>query len=502
MIIKVSKNWKDLVDSGSGHKILSRREFLARGMATSAMAVALPHIFAKGFVKEAWGAGTVPSGGIFTSFSNGGCTQGARILSDIQAAAVAASKTMAANYGVLGTDMVNLGPNFNVSASSPFGATLLQGPDGYTGGPAAWKANVLSKCAAGGHFGPFNADDGAGQNSGLWGIVSPFQTSTAGKDIVINNSVTVASFAAGAPLDSIKGKGNNNTAPFSSLGVTSASLASVFSLTPATAGLATSATIASAATASTQIASAFSSLFNNATGVGATMLANAQSAMNKNAPLASPTYGASLFTPAQIPALTATGGLTAAGIASFSPQEQALLASYYQSSIRGVGGVITHWGGRDYHGQDVQQSIAPSDIEEARALVMALAASAAAGTNAVFMHFSNGQAIASGVQSVTATIGTNTAAVVNGPVAQGDAGGSYNACTAVFYSPTAAPAGTKFSGTINATTGNATAASGISVPLAVGGMYLSALAFTNGGTPPAAAVAQIGSAASSFMVIS
>lgn len=508
MIIKVSKNWKDLVDSGSGHKILDRREFLRRMALGSSMAVALPHIFAKGFVKQAFGATFTP-GAIATSYSMGGCTAGARIIGDAQATAIAASTSMAANYGVLGTDMVNLGPNLNVSASSPFGAALLAGPNGYTGGAAAWKTNVLSKLSAGGHLGPFNQDDGAGQNTGLWGTVSPMKVSQVGKDIVVGGNATIASWATGLPSDTIKanGNGSNNGAAESSLGLTSASLASIFSLTPATAGLATSATISAAGVASTQIATAFSSIFGNTTRKGGnSMVANAQTAMSNNAPMADPTYGAKLFTPADITGLTASGNkLTAAGIATLTPQEQALLASYYQSASGLVGGVMTGFNGRDYHGQSVANVIAPADIEEARALVMFLAACDAAQTPGAFIHFSNGQAIASGTQSVTAVIGGNNV-TVNGPVAQGDAGGSYNACTIVFYTPTAAAAGTTFTGTLNTTSGNVKAATGMTSQLAVAGAYLSALAHINGGSVPASALTQMSSVlgttpASSVMVI-
>ncbi len=120
---------------------------------------------------------------------------------------------------------------------------------------------------------------------------------------------------------------------------------------------------------------------------------------------------------------------------------------------------------------------------------MFLAACDAAQAKGAMLYFSNGQAIADGVQSVTATInGTNS--TMNCPVAVGDAGGSYNAGLIIFYVPAGAPPVAKFTGTVNSTTGNAK--SGVDIgnsQEAVAGLYLSALSWINGGTIPASALA-------------
>src|SRR6185437_12368512 len=121
-------------------------------------------------------------GSVAQMFSSGGPTMGARFISEAQAAVMTAG--MAGNYGINGqATLVKLGPNMVIDSTSPFGATLLAGPAGYAGGAAGWKTNVLSKISGGGHLGPFNQDDGAGENTGLLGGVSPFKTSTMGKDL-------------------------------------------------------------------------------------------------------------------------------------------------------------------------------------------------------------------------------------------------------------------------------------------------------------------------------
>src|SRR6202008_839466 len=92
-----------------------------------------------------------------------------------------------------------------------------------------------------------------------------------------------------------------------------------------------------------------------------------------NSQLADPNYGASLFNPANIAVL---GAKTT--IAQLTAREQALLAAYYQSAAGVAGAVVMQLGGRDYHNQDPQNSIGPKSIEEARAIVMFLAACEAA----------------------------------------------------------------------------------------------------------------------------
>lgn len=496
MLIKTKQTWKDLVENSDHKTGWSRRDFLTRGLATGMLTVTMPQYVADEFLNKANAAmpANCPApvrntGAIAQIFAEGGPTMGARFISDMQAAVMNA--TMAANYGISGqANLVKLGPNLNIDSTSPWGMTLLQGPNGYPGGAAAWKTNVLSKLSAGGHLGPFNADDGAGVNSGLIGGVSPFKTSVMGKDIRVNISNTVAQFANGLPSVGVSG---NNLQP--------SSLANLFSLTPAATGLTSSAAMSAASDAANALAQAFANLMGTNVRKGSAALqTSAGCAFYGNAALADPNYGANLFNPNNITALT--GNVT---VTALSNQEQALLAAYYQAAAGVAGGVILELNGRDYHGQSPQNSIAPADIEEARALVMFLAACDAAQAKGSFLYFANGQAIANGVQNVTATIGGNNVNV-NAPVAQGDAGGSYNAGLAIFYDPKGAPPAAKFTGTINSSNGNASVDPNVSsAQNAVAGLYLSALSWINGGTIPPAAISAISatgaSTSSSVMVI-
>lgn len=470
MLIKVKKNWKDLVDSGPAHKSgLTRREFVARGLATGAMSVAVHQSVMGQFIAKAYAdtlacpAPVKNLGSIAQFFSSGGPTMGARFISEAQAAAM--SVGMADNYGISGqANLVRLGPNMVIDSTSPFGATLLAGPPGYAGGAAAWRANVLSKISGGGHLGPFNQDDGAGQNTGLLGGVSPYKASTMGKDLRINASATPAVWSNGLPSSTIRGSG------------TPATLASTFSLVPAANGLTNSDALTAASNAANSLAQAMTSVFKNDTRKASSqLLTNAGCAFYGNSALADPAYGTTLFTPTGIPALT--NKLT---VANLSQQEQAQLAAFYQSASGVAGGVMIQFNGRDYHGNSPQNDIAPKDIEEARAIVMFLAACEAAGAPGSLIYLSNGQAIANGVQAVTASIG-GTQTNLNAPIAAGDAGGAYNAGLILFYDPKGSPPAAKFTGTVNSTTGNATIDPNVASSRdAVAGLYLSALKWVNG----------------------
>ena len=483
MTYKSKQNWKDLVERCKGTG-LSRRELMTRGLATGFMSVAMHDFILGRFMEKAWAA--APSncpapvrakGAIAQIFAEGGPTMGARFISENQAALM--NSTMAANYGITGqANLMKLGPNMVIDSTSPFGFTLLQGPAGYTGGAAAWQANVLSKISGGGHLGPFNQDDGAGQNTGLLGGVSPFKVSTMGKDLKIGVANTLATWAAGLPSTSVK-----------SSGLAPTSFANAFSLTPPAAGLTNSAALSAASDAANALQTAMSPVLKISTRKGASSLAtSAGCAFYGNSALADPAYGAALFDPNGIAALTAN--LT---VSALSNQEQALLAAYYQSASGIAGGVITQFGGRDYHGTSPQTSIAPADIEEARAIVMFLAACDAAQAPGAMIYTANGQAIASGTAAVTATINGATANL-NAPVAQGDAGGAYNAGLVLFYSPTGAPVQAKFTGTVNSS-GNATIDPGVaSSKEAMAGLYLSALKFVNNGTIPPTALAAMNAA--------
>jgi hypothetical protein len=481
MLIKVKKNWKDLVDSGPAHKSgMTRREFMMKGLATGTMSVAVHQALVGDLIAKAF-ADTISCpapvknvGAIAQIFSEGGPTMGARFIGEAQAAAM--SVGMADNYGISGqANLVRLGPNMVIDSTSPFGATLLQGPNGYAGGAAAWRANVLSKISGGAHLGPFNQDDGAGDNTGLIGGVSPFKLSTMGKDLRIGVSKTPAAWANGLPSSTLKGN------------LTSASLASTFSLIPAANGLTNSGALTAASNAANSLAQAMSPVFKNATRKGSSeLLTNAGCAFYGNTALADPTYGSTLFTASGIQALT--GKLT---VGALSAAEQAQLAAFYQSAQGVAGGVIMQFNGRDYHGNNPQTDIAPKDIEEARTIVMFLAACEAAQAPGAMIYFSNGQAIANGVQSANVTIGGQNV-TVNAPVAAGDAGGAYNAGLIIFYDPKGAPPVAKFTGSINSTTGNAQTDPNVaSSREAVAGLYLSALAWVNGGKVPQAALTKM-----------
>jgi hypothetical protein len=197
--------------------------------------------------------------------------------------------------------------------------------------------------------------------------------------------------------------------------------------------------------------------------------------------LADPSYGLNLFTPANVPALAGIAGAATSTDAggntitnTFSNQELALLAAFYQSAAGVAGGVFIEYFGRDYHGEDPQAVIAPRDIEEARAIVMFLAACDKAQSKGAMVYLSNGQAIAAGTQATTNTIGGNSMAL-NSPIADGDAGGSYNAGLILFYDPAGSPPAARFTGKVD-TNGNVKIDSKIASSRdAVAGLYLSAL---------------------------
>lgn len=477
MTYKSSKNWKDLAEFHHGGPHLTRRDFLARGLATGLMSVAVPKILMGDLVKKAEAAmpancppPTLSPGAIAQIFSNGGPTMGARFMSEAQAAAMNAN--MAKNYGVSGqANLKKLGPNMVIDTTSPFGFTLMQGPPGYPGGATAWQTNVLSKISGGAHLGPFNQDDGAGENTGLLGGVGTFKVSKMAKDIRVGVNNTLASWATGVPATAVKGN------------LTSAALSSTFSLTPAATGLTNAGAMTAASDAINSLAQALSPVFNTTARKGSDQLmTSAGCGFYGNSALADPNYGATLFNPTNITQVSSK--LT---VAQLSASEQAQVAAFYQAATGVAGGIIIEFGGRDYHGQSVQNNIAPADVEEARTIVMFLAACDAAQAPGAMIYTSNGQAIASGVQSVTVNVG-GTQATVNGPVAQGDAGGSYNAGLILFYDPKGAPPQARFTGTTDAN-GNAKTDGKVgSSKEAVAGLFLSALKWVNGGTIPPAAL--------------
>jgi hypothetical protein len=471
MVYKSKQTWKDLIEK-KDHVGITRRDLLRRGLATGYLSLGLPRLLMSSIAEAALICPPVTRnpGAIAQIYAQGGPTMGARFIGDDQAALMNA--TMAANYGITGTNLLRLGPNLVIDTTSPFGATLMQGPPGFAGGAAAWQTTVLNKLSGGGHRGPFNLDDGAGANTGLLGGTSPFKVSQMGKDVQIGVNNQLASWARGLPSSSISG---NN--------LTSAGLGKLLTMNPDPNGLVTTQSMTDATNAALDLATALGGSFNNTNRNGtATLSSSAGCAFYGNATLATPNFGSSLFTPTNITALT--GALT---VTSLTAAEQAQLAAYYQSAAGVIGGVVLELGGRDYHGQSPQNVIAPADIEEARSIVMFLAACYAANAKGAFLYFANGQAIASGVQAVPATIG-GTATTVNAPVAKGDAGGSYNAGLIIFYDPAGAPPAATMTGTISSS-GNAQMSATVgSSANAVSGLYLSALKWVSGGTIPPAAL--------------
>jgi len=474
MSYRAKRTWKDFVE-GPRHQALSRRDFLKRGLATGAMAVVLPEMFGVEWLRQA-NAGTLSCttpmknpGAIAQLYASGGPTMGARFFSEAQAAAM--NSTMAGNYGISGTSLLKLGPGVVIDTTSVFGMTLLQGPagfpsTGYANSAAAWQALVLSKISAGGHLGPFNADDGAGLNSGLLGSVSLDRATLLGRDVNFYPGPSRAVWTNGTPAVSV-----GTASP--------ANLEVPFTLTPAAAGNTSSAEMTNAANGAIAIAQALSPVLGTATRKGGSnMMNSAGCAFYGNSAITNPSFAPGLFDPTNIAGLT--GAMT---VASLSAQEQALASAFYQSATGVIGGVTVQLGGRDYHGLDPATAIAPIDIEDARTVVMFLASCYAAQQPGAFIYVSNGQAIANGVQSVTATV-NGAPLTMNCPVAMGDAAGHYNGGLILFYSPTGSVPTARYSGTLNSSSGDVTMDPNVgSAQNAIGGLFMTAHKFISGTVP-------------------
>ena len=468
MAYKMNRTWKDWVE-GPAHQSLTRRDLLKRGLATGALAVALPKAFGMELIKTAYadtmsGLPAVKNPGAIAQFySNGGPTMGARFFSEAQAAAM--NSTMASNYGITGTNLMKLGPNLVIDSTSVFGFTLLQGPPGFAGGPAAWKTQVLSKLSGGGHLGPFNADDGAGSESGLLGSVSLDKAALIGKDIFFNGG-TRAAWTKGTP---------SVPASYS----TYMNLVNAFSMTPSATGNTNVAEMTNAADGAIAISNAMSGVLGTTGRKGASAMMNSVGcALYGNAAVTDPTFGANLFTPGSISQLS-----NALDTTMLSLSEQAMLTAYYQSAVGVVGGVTIELGGRDYHATDPQTVIAPADQEDARSFVMFLAACYAAQQPGVMIYIANGQAIARGVQSVTSTI-NGSAVTMNCPIAAGDAGGHYNGGLMMFYHPAGHVPNAKYSGTMMSASGDVIMDPNVgSFQNAVGGLFMTAHDFISGSVP-------------------
>ena len=202
--------------------------------------------------------------------------------------------------------------------------------------------------------------------------------------------------------------------------------------------------------------------------------------MYRNSPMANANYGNQLFTATGIADLNNV----ISNVAALPVAEQAYLAAYYQSAMGVAGGVFTEFPDRDYHDTDPLTNVAVKDVEEARNIVMFLAACAAAGARGAMIYTSNGQAIAGGVRNGPVSI-EGVVENINAPVATADAGGTYNAGLMILYSPTGSLPETIMSGSldINGAIAAVDPNAG-SINDAMIGLYASAVAFINNGNIP------------------
>lgn len=463
MIIKVKRPTKD--DSKRhDHVHLSRRDFIARGIYTGAMTVAVPKILMGSLVKDAVAAVTCPApvrdaGGIASCYFEGGMTVGAYALHDIPAQVAASSANAAARYGIAGGSMLNLGAGtsngFNINQASIFGAALLQaGLDmGYT--QAQWRV-VLSRISLGAHYGCNTQDDGGADNTGMIGGVGPLKKSSLNKDLRIGLNHKLVPFANGMPASNV----NNRTV---------AGLSKVFSLTPAAGNFTNQQTMTNSANAAQSLSSLFAGMLGMGGRTGAdTATTNSTCGFLGDIPLADPNYGANLFDPTKIGALS---GLVAGG--KLSQAEQAYLASYYNSAIGVVSGAAVQEGGYDYHGQS-PQNIGAAAFRVARHIAVWAAASDKAGAKTAFIYNTNGQAIANGFTS--ATINGVTGNVQN---ADGDAGGNMSNSVILCHAPAGmTPPKLKTTGAFDTTNGDVRGSVGSE--LAMQGLYATAIEWISG----------------------
>jgi hypothetical protein len=481
MIIRVKKDAKDRI-LGPQHRTYSRREFIEAGIATTTMATAIPSALAMSLAKSAE-AGTTPvcppassgvPGGVgHLNGSGGGFSIGAYILSgnantdQLNLVASSGGVNAANMYGVTGGAMVTqCFANGGVAADSPFGATMLTPPAGISA--TAW-TQALSRVSVGGNLGASPNDDGAGENLGQIGAISPYKQAANNTDIYINKAVTQASFAQGlGPQISISGSPSN---------LTTAKLATSFGITPAAN---TNATLfANTAAAATQLGSIFSTVFGGARTGAPQSLTAAACGFQNDAVMASTTYGTGLVTvPASV--VTASGLQTG----SLSAMELAFLGAYYASNQGQVGAIVADNQGADYHGQSAATISAFDGNMGLQVRAWLLAAMLSQQPSVMFIT-TNGQAGCSGTQAggTITTNGTTTGTAPNGaalatPAAAGDEGGRYSAHWMLAYAPNNKPmASLKTTGTISNDGGAVADNRIVSVSTSVASMYFTALQF-------------------------
>jgi hypothetical protein len=472
MIIRIKKDAKDRI-LGPKHRTYSRREFLERGIATTTMAAAIPGAIATGISRDAMAALTCPAatagtpGGVgHLNGSGGGFSIGAFILSanpntdQLNLVASAGGANAANMYGVTGgTALSACFANAGVATDSPFGATLLTPPPGIT--QAAWN-QALKQVSVGGNLGCSPNDDGAGDNLGQLGAISPYKVAANNSDVLINQQVSLASFAQGLGPQ-IKISGNPT-------GLTTAKLASSFGITPAAQ---TNATLfANTAAAATQLGSIFSSILGGTRMGAQASLTAAACGFQGDSVMASASYGTNLFTPANIPAISGSG----VSLAGLSAMELAFLGAYYASNTGQVGAIVADNPGADYHNQS-QTTICAFDSNMGLQVRAWLLAAMIAQTPSVMFITTNGQAGCSGTAAGTITV-NGTTQNVNGPSAQGDEGGAYSAHWMLAYAPNGkTPPALKTTGTIDQN-GRATVDARItSVATSTASLYFTALMY-------------------------
>jgi hypothetical protein len=480
MIIRVKQSWKDHADGSRYAKhygILDRRAFIQAGFLTGTMSLLLPEMLVGKLAKEAMADAVCPApvrskGAFVHMWGENGVVVGSRFISDAQAGIVAGNTTAASNYGVVGSDLVRLGPNCNVSVSSAFGAALGANKPGTTTNPpypgytsAEWAA-LLNQVSMGYMTGMFNQDDGGADGDPMWGSFSGFKKSQMNKDIRIGSQHLITPWGQGTPSSSI---GGNTTA------LTSASLAKVFGITPS--GLTNPSTVTSTAAATNALANIFGSVFGlSARKGGSNVITAASCGFQGDAVMADPTYGSGLFTPTGIADLSGKITLT-----DLTAENQAALAAIYQSAMGVGGGVFFGLPNRDQHA-NTQATNLVQDQEEGALIASWIAACDRAQSKGALVWVTNGQAISAGTtggQTITTTVGgVATNLTVNATNASSDAGGSLNACFVLLFTPSSmgAPPVTKTFGTFNTGNGNFATTGAPSPNEALASAYLTAVA--------------------------
>jgi hypothetical protein len=464
MIIKIKRTVKEdaIVHD---HRHLSRREFVARGLCTGALTIALPKIILGGMIKNAVAETTCPTpsrdpGGISHLYCNGGMTVGAYILTDIPAQIAASSPNAAARYGIDGALMKRLGPNFNVNSGSLFWKVLEQtGLDlGYT--QASWLV-ALGKVGAGAHYGPFNQDDNGAQATGLVGRTSDLKQSSLRKGLEFGVRQKLVPFANGMPTTILRRQANV------------ADVSGAFVLTPG--GSTNSQTMANTAAIADSLADLFSDLFKTKKRTGGdAAIKNTTCGFLGDIALVDPNYGSSLFDPAKIAALQST-------VASnlITQTEQAYLSAFYNAALGITSGNGIQEDGFDYHGAS-PDTIGEATARVARIVGMWVAGCDKANARGTLSIVSNGQAIANGFTAANIAVSGGSSRQVNGNVqnATGDAGGSFNACTLLAFNPAGTPPSLKSVGAFDTVNGDVRGK--FSSELALQGIYASALNFISG----------------------